>query len=371
VSANTNADQSFSVRIAPWWDDSGASVRPDYPRTIGQARQWSNTTWDTIPEPIFAAVPRIRDGQPVTEYVKIPGHARQVRSDNPDITLGVTGTKFATSNAAPFELATFILASANGRLSEDDLRDLTITEDLAIYEDLGVKLETAGFLGDGETIWVCGKLDDAIVLPGDFSPTESYVVSTLAHDGSGSLKAFETYVRAVCRNTIKAGEMDAEKRGTAITIKNTTNWRDRLEQAKKVVLSTRTNRERLAEIYAELDAVTIDDEVVEDFLVTLVPGAEDPKISTRSKNNILRDRGTIRTMLHSQTTAPVADKALGLWLAAGEFFDHGRKYRSTDSYVKRTLIQPQEGKTIALDIISELTGAKVGKNTPEKTIVTV
>lgn len=373
MSASTNENQSFSVRIAPWWDPKGLSVKPDYPATIAEAREWSNTGWDTVPEPLYAATPVIRDGEPVTEYVRLDGYERQVRSDQPETTLGVTGGRFdAISNAAPFELVTHILAAANGRLDEEQLKALRVDETTLIYEDLGVRIETAGYLGEGESLWVCGKLDDGVVLPGDFSQTDSYVVGTLAHDGSGSLKAFETYIRAVCRNTIHAGEIDAESRGTSFTIRNTSSWRDKLEQAKAVVLSTRRNRDRLARVYEELDAVSVTDDQVEDFLVTLVPGAEDPRVSARSRNNILRDRGAIRTALHSATTAPVADKALGLWLAGGEFFDHGRKYRSRDSYVKRTLLQSQEAKVLLLDTVAEVTGARVGKlAADDKVLVTV
>lgn len=373
MSANTDESQSFSVRVAPWWDREGLSVKPDYPATIAEARSWSNTEWDTVPEPLFSATPVIRDGEPVTEYQQIDGYQRQVRSDQPEVTLGVTGGRFdAISNAAPFELVTHILAAANGRLDEEQLRALDLDETTRIYEDLGVRIETGGYLGNGETIWVCGKLDDAIVLPGDFSQTDSYVVSTLSHDGSGSLKAFETYIRAVCKNTIHAGEIDSESRGTSFMIKNTSSWRDKLEQAKAVVLSTRQNRDRLAQVYEELDAVSVTDEQVEDFLVALVPGAEDPRVSNRSRNNILRDRGAIRTALHSPTTAPVSDKALGLWLAGGEFFDHGRKYRSRDTYVKRTLLQSQDAKVLLLDTVATVTGAKVGKfAADDKVLVTV
>lgn len=349
MSAQTNARQSFSVIKTPWWDASAESVKDRHPLTIAEAREWAGLTWEPVVEPVYAAMPGFdSNNAPRMTYTAVDGFQRVARSDSSSTTLGVTSDRWeAIDNSAAFELATHMLVPA--AFATDDL----VIEATTKLVDLGVQIETAGYLREGDTTWVCGILDQPRTLPGDFSPTQSYIVVTCNHAGNGALKAIETYVRAVCANTLHAGDMDAEARGTAFSFRHGPSWREQLDAAKAVVMSARNNFDRLADLYEELSAVTVDETLTTDFIATLVP--LDPRATPRAAGNVDRDRTVIRKIIASDTVKPVEGSALGLWLAAGEFADHGRRYRSRDTYITRTLLTPNAIKSISLNVLEDLT----------------
>ena len=91
-----------------------------------------------------------------------------VRTDTNEI-LGVVGKDYGiVQNADALEFFNHIL---NG--------DVTGTEKAVI--------ETAGILDEGARFYISARMGNDIMLPGDNSPIEDYIVLTNSHDGSGSV----------------------------------------------------------------------------------------------------------------------------------------------------------------------------------------
>jgi phage/plasmid-like protein (TIGR03299 family) len=95
----------------------------------------------------------------------------------------------------------------------------------------GILYETAGALGKGERIFITAKLPDYIRVGKD-DLIEKYLFLTTSHDGSGSITAAFTPIRIVCANTLNAA---MQSKTNTVRIRHTSNAKQRLEQAHKVM----------------------------------------------------------------------------------------------------------------------------------------
>jgi phage/plasmid-like protein (TIGR03299 family) len=66
------------------------------------------------------------------------------------------------------------------------------------------KYEVAGSLSGGRKIWLTAKVGDSIQIAGQ-DPHDLYLLLVSSHDGSRSLTAVTTLIRAVCKNTVTFG----------------------------------------------------------------------------------------------------------------------------------------------------------------------
>jgi hypothetical protein len=85
---------------------------------------------------------------------------------------------------------------------------------------------------------------------------------------------------------------------------------------------------------------------------------EKDALTARAANNVERERTKVLSLFMGETI-PEAHvlTGYGLHLAGVEYFDHLRKYRSQDSYVKRTLLANSPEKTNLSRTIRELVAA--------------
>ena len=226
-------------------------------------------------------------------------------------------------------------------------------------DGLPVEMQTGLELKDGGLIVFCASIDIPYEVKGD--PSAIFPFSSIHnyHDGSGALRAQNTSLREVCWNTTNAAEMEGKSTGRTYSFRHTRNIRDHVESAKKALFSARSDTEQWVRYANEMVAIPINDEQFLTFLTDFVP--EPPLATDRVMRNVEKARNSIRSFYHSPSTAAVAGTAWGAVCAATEFLDHGRRFRTPETYVSRSLLKPEHGKTQALKLIEEIVGADRSK----------
>lgn len=222
-------------------------------------------------------------------------------------------------------------------------------------DGLPVNWETGLQLKDGGLIVFCASIDTPYEVKGDPNPIFPFSSIHNYHDGSGAMRIQNTSIRPVCWNTASAAEMEGERTGRQYSFRHTRNIRDHVEAAKQALFSARTDTEKWIRYANELVAIPLSDAQFNEFIIDFVP--EPPKSTKRVLRNVEAARESIRSFYHSPTTAAVAGTAWGAVCAATEFLDHGRNFRTKETYVTRSLLKPEYGKTQAYKLVEEIVGA--------------
>jgi len=323
-------DTMYSVRIPAWHHKD--TVLAEYPGSWAEAREAAGIGWDVVTEEPKYLDGIDTDGFPI--YVMDKEYRRVYRSDTRR-TLGYTSDTYAV-----------IDHEAMGAIIE------------AVLAQTNVKYETAGSLDGGKAVWCLAKLDEPIHLPGDDDTlTYPYLAITNRHDGSGSCTLRTTAVRIVCMNTWRAAEMEGERTGATFSFRHTKNWQTRVDEARDAVTGARREIAQYVELATELLGYTVTAQQRELFVKAFIPSPPEAMISNRVVTNIETARNAVRAILESKTTANIAHTAYGLVQAAGEYNEHVRRFRTWESHLNRSLLQPDEGKRRALTLVRELVKA--------------
>jgi phage/plasmid-like protein (TIGR03299 family) len=72
----------------------------------------------------------------------------------------------------------------------------------SLVDSQNITFETAGALGNGETIFISAKLPNSYRIVGDDSPIDQYLLLSNTHDGSANIQIMFTPIRVVCNNTL-------------------------------------------------------------------------------------------------------------------------------------------------------------------------
>lgn len=111
------------------------------------------------------------------------------------------------------------------------------------FDNETILFETAGAIRNGSRTFVTCKTKDPIVIDGK-DEVDNYFVVFNSHDGSLSLMAYFTPVRIVCNNTLQMSFHNAKRQ---IKLKHTTNVKNKLETATKILLQADKNAEAFKE----------------------------------------------------------------------------------------------------------------------------
>lgn len=216
-----------------------------------------------------------------------------------------------------------------------------------------VKFETAGSIRGGAMVWALVWLDEPYHVPGDDSPTYPFAALLNAHDGSAACKLLPTQVRIVCWNTWKAAEFEGERSGHQTILRHSGNVGERLEDAKRALGEMRDEAKAWQVAASDLATLNVDDDVFRAFLDDFIPipeGAAD-----RTRNERLSRQETFRKLYtESPTCEPLPNTAYKLVQAAGEYLDHLRPFRSSDTYLSRTMFTADTTKTSVVRRVREL-----------------
>ncbi len=319
----------------PAWHGLG-NVVDEYPGSWDEARKLAGIDWDPITEPIYAVegFREDEDGSLTPRYTEVPGFYAVQRSDT-RVTLAVRPDSYSLIDHV-----------AIGEILEAILESETT-----------LKYETAGSLAGGTMIWALVRLEEPFVVksdklgaPADFSVTMPYVALTNRHDGRGGCNLSATSVRIVCANTWKQQEMESARTGLTYSFRHTKNWKERVEQARDAITGARKSIRAYQELASELLGMEVTDRQQEQFITEFIASPPDEQLTERVQRNVKNARDSIRFILRSETTAPVAHTAYGLVQAAGEYLDHVRPYRNQERLLGRQLIKPEKYKLRATNL---------------------
>lgn len=319
-------ESGFSVR-EPMWHGLG-TVLEDYPTDWDDARRKAGLDWEPQLVPLYHEAPGPVIGQP--SFNPVDSHRLVTRSDN-GAPLGVVSD-------------TFELISHE-----------TMGEILDALLGVGLKFETAGVLKGGAHVYALVYLDEPHTICGDDTASYPYVALLNCHNGDGACKALPTTIRVVCWNTYSAASMLGDRSGHQFIFRHTAGVKDRIEEAKQTMAGIRDDFKAWETLAVELYGCPVDEvslnHFVEDFISMPPPGS----CSDRVVENVNKARLTFKSIyLDSVSTEGHRGTGLGLVDAAVEYLDHVRGYRSTDSYMGRTLMRPEPLKQRAVSLVRGL-----------------
>lgn len=240
----------------------------------------------------------------------------------------------------------FPQAETYGIVQPNEVRDI-----LQAIAGEGALIETAGMLKDYKQMWALARLPREYEVPGDDSAYNAYVSVHNSYDGSLSLQAARHGVRVVCANTQDLALTEAEGRGSLYRWKHTEGIKDRLEEAKRVVIGTDQAMLEFVELAKELVKKPVKDEGVKLFLEDFIPAPPAALVTDRAMANIEEARAQVRSILNGETgtVAPkLGHTSYGLWLAGVEYLDYVRPSRSQATMFGRAILSPDKSKAKVL-----------------------
>jgi phage/plasmid-like protein (TIGR03299 family) len=200
------------------------------------------------------------------------------------------------------------------------------------------------------------------IVPGD--PTHTYAMVTSGHDGGSPLKVTLTSVRAVCANTIRAGETSGQR---LVRHKHTAGIVRAAIDVAKLVQRWQHQADAAASRFGALARAQVSNEIVDEILGRVFPLAEDATDRQVHNNRELLEE-VLEYQAHGRGTEipGVKGTAWGLLNAITEYYDHGTASRprgsehktySWDEVFDRNLSTCGDAKERALGVI-EATIAK-------------
>jgi len=310
----TGKHSFFSVKEKAW--HGLGQIVQDYPSST-EALKFAGLDYLVSKEDIYTTSYN-SDGQPMDFTKLIKTHFATMRKDTGDV-LGVVGKDYEiVQNKDAF---TFFDSIVGGD---------------------GIQYETAGALGKGERIFITAKLPDYIKVGND-DLIEQYLFLTTSHDGFGSITAAFTPIRIVCNNTLNAAFRNCSN---AIKIRHTSNVKERLEQAHKVMGISYKLSEYLETAFNQWSKVRIDDKQVMKLIqLAMVPNKEVLKdlqsgmmdeLSTCYKN--MCDSVYEYAMSSpTQQTETTKGSVFGAYNSVTGYFQNIRSYKTDEAKVKSLL----------------------------------
>ena len=337
----TGKHSFFSVKEKAW--HGLGQIVQDYPTSI-EALKFAGLDYEVTKEDIYTTSYNC-DGQPMDFTKRIKTHFATMRKDTGDV-LGVVGKDYEiVQNKDAF---TFFDSIVGGD---------------------GIQYETAGALGKGERIFITAKLPDYIKVGND-DLIEQYLFLTTSHDGFGSITAAFTPIRIVCNNTLNAAFRNCSN---AIKIRHTSNVKERLEQAHKVMGISYKLSEYLETAFNQWSKVRITDkEVMKLIQLAMVPNKEVLKdlqsgmmdeLSTCYKNmcdSVYEYAMTTPT----QQTETTKGTVFGAYNSVTGYFQNIRSYKTDEAKVKSLLFggTAQQRTQKAFNLCEDFTTGKISFN---------
>jgi phage/plasmid-like protein (TIGR03299 family) len=196
----------------------------------------------------------------------------------------------------------------------------------SIIENGEAIYETAGILGKGERIFLCAKLPNYITIDGTKDVTQMYIVLTLSHDGSGSVKAMLTPIRVVCENTLRMAIGAAKN---TINIRHTSSADVRLSEAAKLMGITNTYVDEVNTMLNKLATATIDMGFADMIISKVFDNTKDGEKQSTKTANILT--AVKADYLNGVGQDGIINTAYGLFNGITHYFDHTARTLTNES----------------------------------------
>ena len=308
-------DSGMFVRKPAW--HMGGNVLSDWPGSFEAARKEAGLEWDIVTDEVFTR-----------ENKLISGWQSLSRSDNGAVLTLQPSTYAVISNGEFGNIVEYIL--------EDSVPNL--------------KYETLISIHGGKQIIATMYLDEPMSIPNDPSITLPYLVFISRHDGQGGLKIGPSSVRVVCANTQAMAERQMAKHGFFFTIKHTSNWAQRTQDAKLAVTEALGGFQVWKEVSEWLVRQPMSDDQYNEFLDKWLPMSTD--MTDLQTKNVYAKRRTLDHIYYgSVTTEGIRGTKYGVMQAVVELCDHYTRSRSLDTQISRVLGHTDQRKTTALQLL--------------------
>lgn len=312
----TGQHSFFSVKEKAW--HGLGQIVADYP-TSAAAIEYAGLNYEVVKSPLFCNSGAISIGEGgeiiESENIGVPDFYATLRTDCNKV-LGVVGK---------------------------DYEIVQNTEAFAFFDSLlensyDIRYETAGALGNGERIFITAKLPDYIRV-GNEDVIEKYIFLTTSHDGSGSITAAFTPIRIVCNNTLNAALKNMDR---VVRIKHTSNAKQRLEQAHKVLLIANNAGSQLEYTFNHWAKVRITDKEVKRLIelalasketVAFVKEGKEDKIPTAFKNRCT-DAFSYAMLNNTQQLETTKGTVFGAFNAITGYYQNVLDYKNEEAKVK-------------------------------------
>lgn len=309
----------------PAWHGLG-NVLDYWPGSWDEAAKAAGLDWDIETRPVYEPI-----GPNLGAFREIPGYYQVVRDDTGEMFTISKDSRVAIGNKEFGNIIEYIMGSDLGR---------------------NLKYETLISLKNGRIVAATMHLDQPYEIPGDPSEYLTYLAGWTCHD-VGGMKFGATQVRVVCANTQAAADEDMNSHGVAWTIRHTSNWSDRVAEAREAVQAAlRTNEEWIV-MAKDLAHTNVKDEDVARFLDKWMPISTD--MAPFVMDRVYDRRATFMKIYnYSNTIEGIRGTKWGLLQTAIEYRDHYAPAHSVDTRVRRTLLDGDDRKDKALAIIGKL-----------------
>jgi phage/plasmid-like protein (TIGR03299 family) len=235
------------------------------------------------------------------EQVEIYGKAAVRRTDNKSA-IGIVGDNF--QEIQPSELAEFAEA---------------------VIGESGAYFDTGGLLMGGKLMFFSLKLPESIM--GGENLNKSLTIAS-ANDGSLATTMLTSFIRPVCWNTLSAS---MRKNKNKIAIRHTKNWKNKVEEARRVLNITVQHFEELAKSFESLRSESINENYARAFVNTLFP-------AKGSTDKIPKQTLDVREQVFNLFQSGKGNEGKTKWdLFNGvtEYIDHHTRGRITDKTINR------------------------------------
>lgn len=193
----------------------------------------------------------------------------------------------------------------------------------SVCGELGLKMKTAGVLGQGRRTWIMTTAPESFVI-GNSDEHWPYITFTTSHDRSLSFCAWGGSVRVVCQNTLNMSQEDRDKNKTMIfSLQHSANMRSQVLAAKIQVLKILNKFAKVKSVHERLASY----EVGEPEAYRILKGAVDTilipdKKDVRESDKLSLDAALEKTRLNIERTKArrdiTLDLALDVWEAERE-----------------------------------------------------
>ena len=193
-------------------------------------------------------------------------------------------------------------------------------------------IHTMGNLWGGKSVWALVKLPESVDVTGHGDVSDSYLLLTTTHDGSGKVRARFTKTRVVCQNTLTAALGGKVKHEVAL--RHTTNVHDRLAQAAQVMGMAHRYHAQLDEAMKSLAnkpmTATETYGYINTVLEDVFKSSQEGKTKTRAKNILDKVYALVEEGKGADLPG-VRGTAWGALNVITEYVDHHKGYHNPDT----------------------------------------
>lgn len=289
MAANIN---SFASLRVPAWHGLGTVI--DKPVGAFEFQEIAGLNWSVSDSEIFTS-----------GMVQIEGKKAIIRNDT-GYPLGIVGSDYVSIQNE--EMFKFV-------------------NDLAQF-DLELVVETAGALGNGETVWVLVKMPSLEKKIGD-DRIVPYLTLINGHTGNYTFKVFPTPVRIVCQNTMRMALNGKKDFSIGWDIRHTSNAMDRMLIAKNSLKEIALEWSATNELIDRLVDVKLEDDMILDLISDTF--GETKKSKSGRGETLAENRNKRIFEILESGTSKVSGIEGSLWAgfnAITEYLDHDSILRS-------------------------------------------